>query len=147
MNTDIRSRLTDRIRAVLDEKTKRLPDSIPIAVPVGPLVDAVIDVMTDGSGVPLLPRYEPEVWQARRWTEPFSQEAVIDGASVNDIAVHADVDARMPVVMFTARASAAGEISVRLPADDAEEFLVAGLAAVKTAREATARIDEPSERG
>lgn len=147
MTTDIRSRLVERLTTVLDEKTKRLPDSIPIAVPVGPLADAVIDLMTDGEGVPLLPTYDAEIWEKRRWTEPFSQEEVIDGASVNDAAVHADVDDRMPVVVFTARASGAGEIMVRLPADDAEEFLVAGLAAVKAARAAAAQVDAPSERG
>jgi hypothetical protein len=149
MTTDIRSRLAARISAVLDEKTKNLPDSIPIAVPVGPLADAVIDVMTEGSGVPLLPSYDAETWGKRRWTVPFSQEEVINGASVYDIAVKmdpgSDDGAVAPAVVITARASGAGEIAVGLPIDDAEEFLVAGLAAVAAAR--AARIDEPSERG
>lgn len=149
MTTDIRSRLVDRLRVVLDEKTKNLPDSIPISVPVGPLADAVIDLMTEGQGVPLIPAYDPEIWAARRWTVPFSQEEVIGGASVYDIAVKMDPgsgdSAVPPAIVFTARASGAGEIAVGLPVDDAEEFLVAGLAAVAAAR--AARIDEPSPRG
>lgn len=135
MTTDIRNRLIDRMRTTLDQKTVNLPDSIPISVPLGPLADAIIAEMSEGGGVPVIPNYDPEVWDARRWTQPFSAEEALEG-NVSDIAVAADPDVLNPGrVRFRSR-QAGIEIDVSLPADDAEEFLVAGLSAVRAARDA-----------
>lgn len=142
MTTDIRSRLVRRMYEVLEQKTANLPDSIPITIDVGPLVDAVIDEMSGGSGVPLLPRYDPEVWAERSWTQPFIQEEVMNGAPVYSASVDALEDP--PAVAFTASAGGVADITVNLPPDDAEEFLTSGLAALAAVR---ARIDEPSPRG
>lgn len=142
MTTDIRSRLVDRLRAVLNEKTANLPDSIPLAVPVGPLVDAVIDEMTDGAGVPVVPPYDHEVAMARRWTEPFTQEEVMDGGTVRSLSVYLELTNDR--VMFVAR-EGKSDTEVSLPLDDAEEFLLAALAALAAGR--AARIDEPTLRG
>jgi len=140
MTTDIRARLIERMKTVLDERTANLPDSIPIAVPVAPLVDAVLNEMSDGRGVPLIPDYDQEVWSIRRWTQPFTSDEALEG-KVFDIQVHLDPEDSTRV-RFLARggvapdheASQGGMIMVSLPADDAEQFLVAGLAAVRAAR-------------
>ena len=140
MTTDIRNRLIERMRETLDKKTANLPDSIPISVPLGPIADAVIAEMTEGGGVPLIPEYDQEVWSVRRWTQPFTSEEALEGA-VADIQVHLDPE-DSGRVRFMVRGkpipahlgAASGTILVSLPATDAEEFLVAGLAAVRAAR-------------
>jgi hypothetical protein len=135
MTTDIRSRLIERMRSELDRRTIHLPDSIPIAVPVGPLADAIIEEMSGGRGVPIIPDYDPEVWAIRRWTQPFTSEEALEG-KVSDIQVHLDPEDPTRV-RFLARGGEGGKITVSLPAEDAEQFLVAGLATVKAARDAT----------
>jgi hypothetical protein len=143
MTTDIRSRLIERMKSELDRRTIHLPDSIPIAVPVGPLADAIIEEMSGGRGVPIIPDYDPEVWAIRRWTQPFTSEEALEG-KVSDIQVHLDPEDPTRV-RFLARGgvirnhagSEGGMILVSLPAEDAEQFLVAGLATVKAARDAT----------
>jgi len=130
MTTDIRARLIERMKSELDRRTANLPDSIPIAVPVGPLADAIIDEMSDGRGVPLIPDYDHEVWSIRRWTEPFTSEEALEGG-VRDIAVFLEKDR----VVIRARSGIGPVIDVSLPADDAEQLLIAGLATVKAARD------------
>lgn len=130
MTTDIRARLIERMKSELDQRTANLPDSIPITVPVGPLVDAIIDEMSDGRGVPLIPDYDPEVWAIRRWTEPFTSEEALEGG-VRDIAVFKEKDR----VVIRARSGIGPVIDVSLPVDDAEQFLIAGLATVKAVRD------------
>jgi hypothetical protein len=134
MTTDIRNRLIERMKSELDKRTIHLPDSIPIAVPVGPLADAIIEEMSGGRGVPIIPDYDPEVWAIRRWTQPFTSEEALEG-KVSDIQVYLDPEdpAR---VRFLTRGGEGGRVTVSLPADDAEQFLVAGLATVKAARDA-----------
>jgi hypothetical protein len=144
MTTDIRSRLIARMNAALTEKTRNVPDSIPISLPLGPLADAVIDEMSGGRGVPLIPDYDHEVWSIRRWTQPFTQAEMLDGG-VSDVGVRLDPE-NAARVLFTTQCSgtrpewqseANMKITVSLPAADAEQFLIAGLAAVKAARDAT----------
>jgi hypothetical protein len=140
MSTDIRNRLIDRMRTELEKRTANLPDSIPISVPIGPLADVIIDEMAEGGGVPLIPEYDQEIWSMRRWTQPFTSDEAMEG-KVSDIQVHLDPE-DPERVRFMARGalipahqgSANGTILVSLPADSAEEFLVAGLAAVRAAR-------------
>lgn len=126
MSTPLRSRLVDRMREVLDDRTRNLPDSIPFSMDVGPLADAVIDEMTEGSGVPRIPTYDHTVWTRRRWTEPFVQAEVMSGAAVRALGVFVDGD-RMIVRVEVDKETV---VNVSLPVADAEEFLVAGLAAV-----------------
>lgn len=134
MTTDIRSRLIDRMRSELDKRTANLPDSIPISVPIGPLADVIIDEMSHGRGVPLIPDYDSEVWTIRRWTQPFVSEEALEG-KVADIQVYLDPES-LGWVCFVARC-AGQTIRVSLPPEDAEQFLVAGLATVKAARDTT----------
>lgn len=134
MSTDIRDRLLDRMRSELEQRTSKLPDSIPFSVPLGPLVDAVIDEMSGGRGVPIIPDYDPEVWAIRRWTQPFISEEALEG-KVSDIQVHLDPD-DPGRVRFMARGGLTTMVLVSLPADDAEQFLIAGLATVRAARDA-----------
>lgn len=143
MTTDIRERLIERMRAALDRQTRSLPDSIPLSVPLGPLVDAVIDEMSEGRGVPLIPRYDPEVWTKRHWTQPFTGEEALEGKAGRSMNVQLDPDDDEQV-LFTGRRPGFGDIEVSLPAADAEQFLVAGLAVVQAARVAAqSRIDAP----
>lgn len=132
MTTDIRTRLIERMRAELDRRTANLPDSIPLSVPLGPLVDVIIDEMSEGRGVPVIPQYDPEVWNIRRWTQPFTSAEALEGA-VADIQVHLD-PATPGYTRFMTRC---GDkmVMVSLPVDDAMEFLIAGLATVQAARE------------
>jgi len=134
MTTDIRNRLIERMRETLDAKTTHLPDSIPISVPLGPIADAVIAEMSEGGGVPLIPEYDTEIWGARRWTQPFTSEEALEGV-VSDINVQLDPDVTLtgPRVLFNARCQGV-TVSVSLPVDSAEEFLIAGLATVRAAR-------------
>lgn len=132
MSIDIRSRLIGRMNAELARRTANLPDSIPVVVDVAPLVDVVLDEMADGRGVPLVPEYDPEVWSARRWTQPFTSEDALSGG-VADIQVHVDPEDSTRV-RFLSRAGSE-MVAVSLPADDAEQFLVAGLAAVRAVRD------------
>lgn len=140
MTTDIRNRLIDRMRDELDKRTASLPDSIPISVPLGPLADVIIDEMSEGRGVPLIPDYDPEVWSVRRWTQPFTSEEALEG-KVADIQVHLDPQDKTRVrflsrgVIQNHAGSEGGMVLVSLPADDAEQFLVAGLAVVKVVRD------------
>jgi hypothetical protein len=140
MTTDIRSRLIERMRSELDARTANLPDSIPISVPIGPLADVIIDEMSDGRGVPVIPDYDHEVWSIRRWTQPFTSEEALEGG-VRDVAVFLEEDR----VVIRTRSGIGSVTDVTLPADDAEQFLIAGLATVKAARDA--RIDAPVQRG
>jgi FtsZ-binding cell division protein ZapB len=119
---DLRTRLGAALAVALEEMTRRTPAQIPLTVPLAPLVDAVIEVMADGHGVPLAPVYDAEVWQRRRWYEP-SGSATTPGSAIG-------VDADGDTVVWTVEHDA-GATTVRLPVNDAFEHALHGLAAAE----------------
>lgn len=66
------SQFADELSAVMQEKLKnhfaRVPGETPISIPTKLLASAVEQVLAKGRQVPEIPRYDPELAAAQRWS-------------------------------------------------------------------------------
>jgi hypothetical protein len=68
--TSARTRMISALRDASETHFRRLPSSIPVALPLDKFADAAIGALADGEQVPVIPAYDPEMAEARRWSSP-----------------------------------------------------------------------------
>lgn len=76
---NIRQQLIDRMREKLNTATRNQPSSMAMAVPLGPLADAMLSILADGAEIPTVPRYDANLMVARKWYNTLDQAEIDEG--------------------------------------------------------------------
>lgn len=134
MTVDLRSTLIGRFREHL-EAMPATNNVVAVGVPLGDLADIAIDTLADGKGVPLIPTYSAELFAHMRWAQPASMADVEEGGGFTTINVDVPPPQADGAVRLILTDGSGQTHTIDLMADDAQQFLLAGLAVLAQAGE------------
>lgn len=136
MTTDPRTDLVNAFREILDVDLARTPEQIFVNVPVGRLADAALEML---AAVPAVPAFDPEVTPKQRFHSALVRDDVDRGETFGSVWVTPAEDDTDNVVFHGSDGKSYQLTAITLPAGDAEQYLLAGLATVYRQREANER--------
>lgn len=114
---NIRARLITAMRDKLHTATRNQPASMAMAVPLGPLADAMLSLLAGGAEIPTVPAYDAGLMADRHWYNTLAQGDVEEGALFGSFSVQRQGDYVVIPVDYN------GEIvRFKLPPHDAADF-------------------------
>lgn len=114
---NVRETLIARMRQKLATATEHMPGSIAMAMPLGAVAEAAMEVLAGGARIPTIPTYDATVAAQRHWYGGISTAELDEGAQYPVLSVHRDGDAVIVMVEH-----GAARIPIRLIETDAADF-------------------------
>lgn len=114
---NIRARLIAAMREKLSASTRNQPSSMAMAVPLGPLADAMLSLLAGGAEIPTVPRYDADLMTERKWYGSLAQEEVEEGALFGSASLLRKGDYVHLIVDYNAQI-----IFLKLPPHDAADL-------------------------
>jgi hypothetical protein len=138
MAENLRDRMIAALRGFMESGTANIP--FPVGLPLGQVVDLMIDVMSDGRGVPRLPSYDENLFGELRWSQPLDSATMWAGKGFPSLRVRLHPPSEggaWAAGGVTVKSEGATDVefaAVTLPPDDAEQFALTVLAVVAELR-------------